>query len=91
MDQVDMEWSPSNIEIIAEGINPADYMEPGFDAKFPDPNYNWDSKGGAHLTYYTHPGGGGIFSAGSISFGASLAADCQLQTMVSNVLNRFLS
>ncbi len=90
MDQVDMEWSPSNIEIIAEGINPADYMEPGFDAKFPDPNYNWDSKGGAHLTYYTHPGGGGIFSAGSISFGASLAADRQLQTMVSNVLNRFL-
>ncbi len=90
MDQVVPEWSPSNIEIIAEGINPGDAMGPGIDAQYPDPNYNWDGKGGAHMTYYTHPGGGGVFSVGSISFGASLAVDAQIQAIVSNVLDRFL-
>ena len=91
LDRVVPEWSPSNIEILAEGLNPADKMGPGIDAVYPDPNYNWDGKGGAHMTYYTHPGGGGVFSAGSISFGASLAVDPQIQKIGSNVLKRFLS
>jgi N,N-dimethylformamidase len=90
MDQVVPDWSPSNIEILAEGINPSDPMKAGLDARYPDPNYNWDGKGGAHMTYYVHPGGGGVFSAGSISFGASLAVDKGIQTIVSNVLNKFL-
>jgi hypothetical protein len=44
---------------------------------------------GADMTYYDHPGGGGVFSVGSITFGGSLAIDKQLSQMVQNVINRF--
>lgn len=46
---------------------------------------------GAHMVYYEHPGGGGVFSAGSITFGGSLASDKELTIMVNNVINRFLT
>lgn len=46
---------------------------------------------GAEMVYYDHPGGGGVFSVGSITFGGSLAVDKDLKTMVNNVLERFLS
>jgi putative cell wall-binding protein len=53
---------------------------------------NKNSKGvniGADMIYYDHPGGGGVFSAGSITFGGSLAIDEKLTKMVNNVLNNF--
>ncbi|MFG6495396.1 cell wall-binding repeat-containing protein [Fictibacillus sp. UD] len=47
------------------------------------------SGAGADMIYYDHPGGGGVFSTGSITFGGSLAVDSQLTKMVNNVLKRF--
>jgi hypothetical protein len=46
---------------------------------------------GADVTYYAHPGGGGVFSAGSLSFGGSLVVDTLLQHVVRNVLDEFLA
>jgi hypothetical protein len=42
---------------------------------------------GAEMTYYSLPGGGSVFSAGSITFGGSLAIDPAIQQIVTNVLN----
>ncbi|SHE34459.1 hypothetical protein SAMN05444392_10189 [Seinonella peptonophila] len=53
-------------------------------AKGTNPN-----NGGAEMVYYDHPGGGGVFSVGSITFGGSLAIDPNLTQIVKNVLNRF--
>ena len=44
---------------------------------------------GADMTYFTHPGGGGVFSVGSITFGGSLAIDPVLGRMLRNVFARF--
>jgi hypothetical protein len=44
---------------------------------------------GADMTYFTHAGGGGVFSVGSITFGGSLAVDPVLRRMLRNVLVRF--
>jgi hypothetical protein len=44
---------------------------------------------GADMTYFTHAGGGGVFAAGSITFGGSLATDPVLGQMLRNVLARF--
>ncbi|MGZ7210493.1 MAG: N,N-dimethylformamidase beta subunit family domain-containing protein, partial [Methanobacterium sp.] len=44
---------------------------------------------GADMIYYDHPGGGGVFSTGSITFGGSLVIDPQLSRMVQNVIVRF--
>jgi FG-GAP-like repeat len=40
----------------------------------------------AEMTFYEHPGGGSVFSAGSIAFGGSLVVDPVLQQIVRNVL-----
>lgn len=45
----------------------------------------------ADMIYYDHPGGGGVFSVGSITFGGSLLIDNDLTKVVNNVLDRFLS
>lgn len=45
--------------------------------------------GGAEMTYFDHPGGGGVFSAGSITFGGSLVVDEKLSRILNNVLSRF--
>lgn len=89
MDQMG-EASPKNIKLLAKGLNAEDYMDPRTSAHFPDPAYNWNGTGGAHMVYYDHPGGGGVFSVGSIAFGGSLVVDPQLQHIVRNVLDRFL-
>ncbi|MDA0747359.1 MAG: hypothetical protein O2954_12630 [bacterium] len=89
-DQVREGWSPENLVVLARGINAEDYMMPGESAVYPDPNYEWDGKGGAHMTYYDHSGGGGVFSVGSIAFGGSLVVDKPLQGVVRNVLDRYL-
>jgi hypothetical protein len=44
---------------------------------------------GADMTYFTHAGGGGVFSVGSITFGGSLAIDPVLSRMLRNVFARF--
>ena len=44
----------------------------------------------AHMTYYTHDGGGFVFSAGSLCFGGSLALDAKLAAIVKNALNHGL-
>jgi len=46
---------------------------------------------GADVTYYAHPAGGGVFAAGSLSFGGSLVVDTVLQRVVRNVLDEFLA
>jgi len=46
---------------------------------------------GADMIYYDHPGGGGVFSVGSITFGGSLIIDPTLSIMVNNVINKFQS
>ncbi len=43
---------------------------------------------GADMTYYDHPGGGFVFSAGSLTFGGSLVVDAALGTLVHNVVHR---
>ncbi|MBS7530686.1 twin-arginine translocation signal domain-containing protein [Hazenella sp. IB182353] len=45
--------------------------------------------GGAEMVYYDHPGGGGVFSVGSVTFGGSLVVDDKLSQMVKNVMNRY--
>lgn len=47
-------------------------------------------RSGADMTYFTHAGGGGVFSVGSITFGGSLAVDPVLTRMLLNVFARFL-
>lgn len=46
--------------------------------------------GGADMTYFTHAGGGGVFSVGSVTFGGSLAVDPVLGAMLLNVFRKFL-
>ena len=43
---------------------------------------------GADMTYYDHPGGGFVFSAGSITFGGALVVDPFMQQLMRNVLHR---
>jgi hypothetical protein len=44
---------------------------------------------GADMVYLPHPGGGAVFSVGSITFGGSLAVDPVLSRMLCNVIARF--
>ena len=46
---------------------------------------------GAEITYYDTPGGGFVFSVGSLTFGGSLVVDGQLQAIVRNVLDECLA
>jgi len=45
---------------------------------------------GSCMTYYDHPGGGFVFSTGSLCFGGSLVQDDNLQVIVENALNECL-
>ncbi len=45
---------------------------------------------GADMTYYSTASGGGVFAAGSLTFGGSLVIDPVLQRIVRNVLDEFL-
>lgn len=48
-------------------------------------------EGGAHLTFYETPGGGAVFSAGSITYPSGLLIDDTTSRITSNVLDRFLA
>ncbi len=43
---------------------------------------------GADMVYYDHPGGGFVFSVGSLTFGGSLVVDPTIQQLMHNVLHR---
>jgi hypothetical protein len=47
--------------------------------------------GGAELVHYTTRSGGAVFSAGSITWPASILVDASVSRITANVLNRFLS
>lgn len=47
--------------------------------------------GGADMVTYDTPGGGSVFSAGSINYVASLPVDGHISKITANVLRRFLS
>lgn len=63
--------SPESLRVLARGIQVGGQSN----------NY------GADMTIYQHPGGGQIFSAGSICFGGSLVEDRILQMIICNVLD----
>ncbi len=44
-------------------------------------------RSGAEMIYYRHPGGGFVFSVGSITFGGSLVVDRNIQQIVRNALS----
>ncbi|MDR4498081.1 MAG: hypothetical protein MRK02_09215 [Candidatus Scalindua sp.] len=46
--------------------------------------------GGADMTIYNVPGGGSVFSTGSITFGGSLLVDDNISQISKNVINKFL-
>jgi hypothetical protein len=46
--------------------------------------------GGAHLVCFETPGGGAVFSAGSITFPTALLCDGPCSTITANVLRRFM-
>lgn len=43
---------------------------------------------GADMVYYDHPGGGFVFSVGSLTFGGSLVVDPTIQQLMRNVLDK---
>lgn len=47
-------------------------------------------EGGAHMVYFDTPGGGAVFSAGSITYPAALLCDEPTSLITRNVLDRFL-
>lgn len=48
-------------------------------------------EGGAHLVTYETPSGGAVFSAGSITYSASLLVDANVSHITKNVLERYLN
>jgi hypothetical protein len=46
--------------------------------------------GGAHMVYFDTPGGGAVFSVGSITFPTALLCDEPCSQITANVLRRFL-
>jgi len=47
--------------------------------------------GGAEMVYFETPGGGAVFSAGSINYPSSLPVDDAISQITANVLRRFLT
>src|SRR5690606_3755238 len=47
--------------------------------------------GGAQMAIFNTPGGGSVFSAGSINYVSSLPVDEHVSRITANVLRRFLS
>ncbi len=73
-DHSDPQLSPANLVILAGSVVYDDANNP----------HPW-----GEITYYDHPGGGGVFAAASINFGGSLVENDHLSVLVSNVLSHF--
>lgn len=73
--------SPPAAQLLAKGTNLQASDELG--RAQADPN------GGAAMTCFTTPGGGKVFSAGSVSYGGALSGDPVLARITQNVLDEF--
>jgi hypothetical protein len=72
--------SPGGVQLLALGANPDTLnCTPYSDVSL-----------AAHMVYYDHPGGGFVFSVGSMSFGGSLVVDPKIQKIVRNALDACL-
>ncbi len=90
MDVTDPQWSPPNIEILAIG---AGFGGAATQLHITDcetrqtPGVQF----GGEMTYYDHPGGGGVFSAPTVAYGGALPVDAAAAQVLRNVLDRFLA
>ncbi len=75
-------WTP-----VAQGLNPP--VE-GHGEVYPDPGLDWKVGQGPNLGYYLHPGGGIVFSVGSMAFTGALPYDPVLRQVVLNAIQRGL-
>lgn len=79
--------TPKNWILLASGKNIADistgevYPESG----------NWESKAGADMGYYLHPGGGIVFSGGSMALTGAIPLDTTIQKLILNVFEKALN
>ena len=71
------EFSPSNVVLLAKGLNPAHAGEQ-------------NNLGGSEMVFYEHPSGAGVFSAGSIAYCGGLKTDLVISKLTMNVLDNFL-
>jgi N,N-dimethylformamidase len=78
MDNIVPGVSPANLIHLAKGANP-NSLEPGAPGR------------GGDMVIYDHPGGGRVFSVGSITFTGSMVVDAKLGRVVKNVVDRFLA
>lgn len=69
--------APEGLELLAVGMLGERSGEAG----------KWTPDHNAHMTTYDHPGGGLVFSAGSLVFGHWLVQDERAQRVVANALN----
>ncbi|MEO1588714.1 MAG: hypothetical protein AAFS00_15600, partial [Bacteroidota bacterium] len=51
---------------------------------------SWTAGHGADLGYYIHPGGGLVFSVGSMAFTGAIPHDPPIQKIIENVLRKTL-
>ncbi|WNJ16248.1 N,N-dimethylformamidase beta subunit family domain-containing protein [Pontibacter sp. G13] len=78
------EGTPDNFVHLASGLNP---RAEGKGEVYPE-GPHWENRGGADLGYYLHPGGGMVFTVGSIAFSGAVPHDERLQQLLLNVMNR---
>ena len=74
--------SPQNIEVIARGVNQEAIDELGKPGA--------DRNGGANMIIYQHPSGGYVFSSGSITSGASMLIDTNMNILMTNLVERMI-
>jgi len=75
---------------VAAGAGPApeglELLAVGTLGERPGEAGKWTPDHNAHMTVYDHPGGGVVFSAGSLAFGHWMVQDERAQKLVANVL-----
>ncbi|MEL7193771.1 MAG: N,N-dimethylformamidase beta subunit family domain-containing protein [Bacteroidota bacterium] len=82
------EGTASNWITLASGLNP--YVE-GHGEVYPEKlPKSWTAGHGADLGYYIHPGGGLVFSVGSMAFTGAIPHDPPIQKIIENVLRKTL-
>lgn len=72
---------------VAKGLNPA--IE-GQGTIYPDPAYDWEGSGGAHMGYYLHPGGGMVFNVSSMAFTGAIPYDANIRQVMHNVIEKII-
>ena len=76
------EHSPKNVVLLARGLNQEAIHELGK----PDAARN----GGADMVYYDHPGGGAVFSSGSITSSCSMLVDPAMSKIIENLVEKMV-